>query len=992
MPNSEITLNDNIATVLREFNSDWRGSDLVVSENTGAFKSKGLRPDILIYGSSASPISVETEFDPAATVEKDALSRLGKIPTRAGSPIQAAFAIKIPARFKGVNASAILDELRAAEDFQYCALFRTSSTSVTRWPDAGYIVGSLRDLFVALQGAAVPQAEIERGADALEEGASGIAAIIGSLETTHTGSVTKIGEALKQEGNLQTFRMAATILINAFVFQDTLAGRAGGLEEIRNVDEIYDVSGNIIRASVISEWVKILEINYWPIFGIAKKILEVIPSDIASEILQRMHSSASILLSLKLGKSSDLSGVIFQRLISDRRFLATFYTTPASAALLVGLAVDTDVAPNGASWSDESVTNLRVADFACGTGSLLCAAYNVIRREIEILGADAQKLHAKFIEEGLLGCDVMPSATHITASILSSAYPSEQYEHTQILTLAFGRQPDGSVSLGAIELLSKQGALSIIGTGAVGVGASGDTEADPWVVLGGADVADGSFDLVTMNPPFTRLTGGGGKTGDVPLPMFAAFGTEEDEQRLMSKRAKKLTAGTCAHGNAGEASIFLQLGHNKLRQGGTIALVLPITFLSGAAWEAGRELIRKNYESIVVVTIAGTGEGGTAFSADTGVAECLLIAKKVGKKSTRFHSVTLSEKPRIPFEGTELARLVRQKIRAGGIAKIEDGPIGGTPIFLGDVLIGEIVSSPIGERQSWSVFRIVDHSLAQAAYQLTTEGKLWLPGMATSQIKDVSICKLGELGEVGPYHLDVTGGAISGGAPRGPFELKDVPPGKAVTFPALKRHSAENERTLEIPYDSHGVPRIGKSYEEKAILEVRREKIWQTRSRLHFNTDFRFNSQSLAFAMTENPTIGGRAWPTFKSVEERHESIISLWGNSTLGLLTYWWLANKAQSGRGSITTSQIEKFSVLDPRALSANQLKKTAKFYRNMKEDKMKAAFEADEDAVRKKIDRFVLENLLSVGLEIEQIMDVMDGLRSKLVLEPSFSGGKE
>ena len=95
---------------------------------------------------------------------------------------------------------------------------------------------------------------------------------------------------------------------------------------------------------------------------------------------------------------------------------------------------------------------------------------------------------------------------------------------------------------------------------------------------------------------------------------------------------------------------------------------------------------------------------------------------------------------------------------------------------------------------------------------------------------------------------------------------------------------------------------------------------------------------------------------------------------------------------RRRLTTSQIEKFSVLDPRALSANQLKKTAKFYRDMKEDKMKAAFEADEDAVREKIDWFVLENLLHVGSDIKQIMDMMDGLRKKLVLEPSFNGGKE
>jgi hypothetical protein len=88
--------------------------------------------------------------------------------------------------------------------------------------------------------------------------------------------------------------------------------------------------------------------------------------------------------------------------------------------------------------------------------------------------------------------------------------------------------------LGAIELLSTQGALSTIDTGATGIGAIGETETDPWEVLGGSGVEDESFDLVVMNPPFTRLTGGGGKTTDVPLPMFSAFGTEAEEQELMS--------------------------------------------------------------------------------------------------------------------------------------------------------------------------------------------------------------------------------------------------------------------------------------------------------------------------------------------------------------------------------------------------------------------------------------------------------------------------
>ena len=66
---------------------------------------------------------------------------------------------------------------------------------------------------------------------------------------------------------------------------------------------------------------------------------------------------------------------MFQRLIADRKFLATFYTLPSSAALLAELAaarLDID-------WSDcEAVIALRIGDFACGTGALLNAAYEAV--------------------------------------------------------------------------------------------------------------------------------------------------------------------------------------------------------------------------------------------------------------------------------------------------------------------------------------------------------------------------------------------------------------------------------------------------------------------------------------------------------------------------------------------------------------------------------------------------------------------------------------
>jgi hypothetical protein len=102
-----------------------------------------------------------------------------------------------------------------------------------------------------------------------------------------------------------------------------------------------------------------------------------------------------------------------------------------------------------------------------------------------------------------------------------------------------------------------------------------------------------------MNPPFTRATGHEGEKIGVPNPMFAAFRSTDEEQRLMAKATEHLTKGTSAHGNAGEASIILVLADRKLKPGGVLGLVMPLSLLSGEAWENSRRLLSKNYTDLV---------------------------------------------------------------------------------------------------------------------------------------------------------------------------------------------------------------------------------------------------------------------------------------------------------------------------------------------------------------------------------------------------------
>ena len=136
-----------------------------------------------------------------------------------------------------------------------------------------------------------------------------------------------------------------------------------------------------------------------------------------------------------------------------------------------------------------------------------------------------------------------------------------------------------------------------------------------------AEFPDEGFDLVIMNPPFTRNTGHEGSKVSVFNPAFAAFNASDDDQRAMSERMNTLKSGTSYHGNAGMASAFADLAHRKLKPGGIMALVLPMTAAVGLSWEGFRKTMASQYAGLEVLTIAGANDDELSFSADTGMAE-----------------------------------------------------------------------------------------------------------------------------------------------------------------------------------------------------------------------------------------------------------------------------------------------------------------------------------------------------------------------------------
>ena len=122
--------------------------------------------------------------------------------------------------------------------------------------------------------------------------------------------------------------------------------------------------------------------------------------------------------------------------------------------------------------------------------------------------------------------------------------------------------------------------------------------------------------------------------------------------------------------------------------------------------------------------------------------------------------------------------------------------------------------------------------------------------------------------------------------------------------------------------------------------------------------------------------------------EKRFDSAFEIWGNSTLGLLAYWWHSSRQQSSKARMTIRSAESFPVLDFRALSDKQLDTAQTIFDEFRDKELKPAYLADADANRALLDKRVVCNLLGFD---ENVYVAVRQLAAKWCAEPSVHGGK-
>ena len=922
MATKEDTINVALGEVLADLRKGWS----VRAENVGGVLKEGGRPDVLILESAGWPVVVEAEKSNHASAEKDALARLGKHPVDSEFPIETAIALVYPTELHSLNGARLRAAIRTVDQFEY-ALYTAGGGAPDRLPASGWLTGDVRDLAMLIHRASAPAPRVERLVDTLEFGVSSAA---GAFERKHgqragKGIGPQIAEILGQSDDQagQTRLMAMTVLINALIFHESLAQAGFAIDNERPVAPVHQfnsISSGFDQQAIIAEWDAILEVNYWPIFATAGKILNRLPTATADAVLQPLWDAAQRLIRGGVTRSHDLTGIIFQRLIADRKFLATYYTRPAAAALLAALALPADRPPRGSDWGDaEAISELQIGDFACGTGTLLSAAYQRVSLLHELHRGNPKALHPKMMKSGLHGLDVLNIAVHLTAAMLASAHPDTPFDGEALLTMPYGRWGEGKrdVAIGSLDLLAEHVQPGLI-EHASAVTAGGRKTEDVRDLIN--RVSHGKFDLVIMNPPFTRPGGQEAEKKGVGNPAFAAFAVSKETQKRMSEALKRLRAGPpLAKGNAGLAAEFLDLALRKLNAEGSLALVLPLSAVSGVDWEPVRQSLRSTFNEIIVITIAAAADSDRSFSADTDMAECLVIARRGRTTPTRAYFAVLQTRPQSVTEGYLIAAAIQSQINQGAVRRLTSSVVGTSPLGLGGQYVGHLLESELPANGPWPLVGIADGTLAQVADHLQ-RGELITLGEPTGAPIRLPVVPIRSIADRGPYHMKIYYDNAKG-EPIGPFELIEPATSPVPEYPMLWSHNAKRERSLVVSPDAEGQVKDWPSDQER--IHAAAAEVWATASRAHYNRDLRFNSQSLVVAMTDQKCIGGHAWPSAIFADQDDEYTFALWCNSTLGVLLHWYVTNKTQFGRGRTTVTGIPEVPTLDVRALSENQKK---------------------------------------------------------------------
>jgi len=367
----------------------------------------------------------------------------------------------------------------------------------------------------------------------------------------------------EEEARLYIADITAYILVNQLLFYHIISEKLG-----------YDKLPDIDPLNPPKDFLDVLEQTF-------RKGREAYPHILGFDLfpilrsdLRIVYSIARIVSTLKALRPQHIREDLFGRLYHEtippetRKNLGAFYTKPEAAKLLATLAIDR--------W------DVKVLDPACGSGTLLVEAYQ--RKASLAPPLSKEELHKRLIND-IWGIDVMHFASHMTSMNLTAQ------------NIESSLRP---------HVLSQDGIKTMIESALEKIAGDPQIKTDEslikWLELMREEKIPRDFEIIIMNPPFTR------------------------RERIPAKKEDLDNFVPEVKGKTGYWAYFVVAADKLLKKNGVLAVVIPEEFFVGKSAQSVRKYLFEENEYSVRYVLRSAAE--VAFSESAHYRDYLLVLRK----------------------------------------------------------------------------------------------------------------------------------------------------------------------------------------------------------------------------------------------------------------------------------------------------------------------------------------------------------------------------
>ena len=737
----------------------------------------------------------------------------------------------------------------------------------------------------------------------------------------------------KRSNALKIVKTAGLILLDSMIFHEVVVTRVN--PSAKTLSQILS-GGAPIKVQLEQEWSNVVKmLNYGPVFEPAIEILRTLPSIPQVErALRHLINLAMTIAASKVLLRHDLFGRIYHTLLLGKlvKYYATLYTSIPAARLLASLIILTAFHRGEMDVTDPRLKymgrDIRVVDFAVGSGTLLSAIYKELLslHLIESSHPNPDELHKYLIEDGLWGFDVLYHAIHLASTSLLFHNPTPVSRNRLYVC------PLSDSKLGSLEFLNDrclgdirvdlQGRQIIVAPRYV---TPSEIVSEPLCIE--------DYDIVIMNPPFTRSVGGNLLFGSLPGNLRKK--ATENLKRILRQQA---ITGIL---KAGLGAVFSFLADKYLRPGGRLGLVLPRALLSGIAWAKVRDMLLRRYHLEYIVT-SYEGPNSWNFSENTNLSEVLVVARKLkegeGTEEIPYTIfINLWRRPRSELDSIHISNLAKEIYRSPSMYDIENPGASSYPLKIGGRVVGEIYAAKVSE-DIIGVYNFFAQSELNRVVLLLRRGVFYAPSKGVKPL-NIRFIKLSSIMDIGPdvKQVEDTFSRVSHVTP----------------FNAFWDHDSDRVRTIGQAPNKYLQPKPGMANKARTL--------WAKSAKLLLVERAWLETYRVLAVLVDSEVLSNVWWPLKlkgcpPEMVDNYSKVLSLWFNSTFGMLLMLPIAEVTRGPWIKFKKGNLKELLVIDPRTLNNDHLRQLLSLYDEIEKNGLEfkpLPTELAEPDLRRKVD---------------------------------------